>query len=468
MLHKSMIRDPRIVATALVVAGGLATFGVNFPGVMEFDSYVQLLEGRTQSYGYWHPPVMSWLLGEFDQLPGFVATWFMAMDMVLTFGALAALLWLPQRVSWRTAMAIPLMLFLPSLALTQAVVWKDALFADATLAGAVALAWAIHHWRRPRLRWPALVVGSLLIALAGLARQNGVIVLPCLALGLAWAVWRLSGTWRLGAAYGAGLVVAAGLWLVVANAALLVYWDGTPSTQYQFNVLRLYDVVGMVKHDPSLKIAVFDREAPRLAHLIRTQSLRVWTPTKNDTMETPPVVEQVETVPPEVFAKQWWALVRAHPGLYLKVRAELFRWVFQPPDVRQCHPFIVGIQPGAEPVDDFVIIPRMDPHDIALKHYGDFLVANTPVFSHGLFALIGIGVMVLVLRRRTPTDIMVASLIGASLVFTATFFVISIACDYRYLTLVDLSALAGLLYVIADWRALRYFASSQISDDTQP
>jgi hypothetical protein len=455
MLQKSFLRDPRLVATAIVVVGGLATFAVNFPGVMEFDSFVQLLEGRTKSYGYWHPPVMSWLLGEFDQLPGFVATWFMAMDMVLAFGALLVLLWLPRRVSPAAAAAVALMLFLPSLALTQAVVWKDALFADAALAGAMAIALAVNRWAVPAVRWPALVVGSLLVALAVLTRQNGVVILPCLVAGLAWAVRRQTGRWRLGVAYGGGMLIVTIAWVMAANAALLVYWDGTPSTQYQFNVLRLYDIVGMVKREPSLPLAVFDRAAPQLAHRIRTETVTLWTPAKSDTMETPPVVVAIEAVPAEAYKQQWLALVTAHPGLYLKVRGEIFRWVFQPPDVRLCHPFIVGIQPGAEPVDDFVIVPRMDPHDIALKHYGDFLANHTPLFSHGLFALIGAGVMVIVLRRRAPADIMVASLIAASFVFTATFLIISIACDYRYLTIVDLSAIAGLLYVIADWRSLR-------------
>ena len=96
----------------------------------------------------------------------------------------------------------------------------------------------------------------------------------------------------------------------------------------------------------------------------------------------------------------------------------------------------------------------MDAHDIALNYYGEFFLHHTPVFSHTLFALLGLGVLVLLIRRRGPVDIVIASLIAAALVFSATFYVLSIACDYRYLYLIDLSALAGVLYAAADCQAL--------------
>jgi hypothetical protein len=47
-------------------------------------------------------------------------------------------------------------------------------------------------------------------------------------------------------------------------------------------------------------------------------------------------------------------------------------------------------------------------------------------------------------------------LVGA-LTFTACFFVISIACDYRYLLFLDLSAIAALVYCVTttdrSWKA---------------
>ncbi|MDR3526771.1 MAG: hypothetical protein P4L57_05785 [Rhizomicrobium sp.] len=451
---KAALRNPRLVATAIVLLGGLTIYAVNYPGSMEFDSFVQWLEGRRGIYGYWHPPVMSWILGVFDTLPGPVAGWFTGMDMLLAFGALAALLWLPKRVSWAAACVAAAMLLLPQLVLIEAVVWKDTLFADAALLATVLIGLAVKHWPERRWRFALLAAASVFLALAVLTRQNGIVIVPCIATGLAIAVRHLAGHWRRGAAYGAGLFTLTVALALAGNAALQLRWDGVPSSEQQFKVLRLYDISGMLRRDPSLKISVMDREAPGLAHLVRSWTVKVWTPLKNDTMESPAIDDAITTIPASVYAKQWRALVGERPWLYLKVRAELFRWVFQPPDVGLCHPFHVGNQPGLEPLDGYVIVRRMDAHDLALKHYGEFFLWHTPVFSHALFALLGLGALGLLIRRREPADIVMASLIVADFVFTATFFVISIACDYRYLFLIDLTALASTLYIAADWREL--------------
>ena len=50
----------------------LLGFGIllalNWPGQMSYDSVVQLADGRSGHYDSWHPPVMAWLLGLFDEL----------------------------------------------------------------------------------------------------------------------------------------------------------------------------------------------------------------------------------------------------------------------------------------------------------------------------------------------------------------------------------------------------------------
>ena len=53
-------------------------------------------------------------------------------------------------------------------------------------------------------------------------------------------------------------------------------------------------------------------------------------------------------------------------------------------------------------------------------------------------------------RRYGPADLAMAGLRGGSLAFAASFFVISIACDYRYLYLVDMAAVTGVLYLALD------------------
>jgi hypothetical protein len=51
------------------------------------------------------------------------------------------------------------------------------------------------------------------------------------------------------------------------------------------------------------------------------------------------------------------------------------------------------------------------------------------------------------LRRRQAEDIAMAFMLIGAFAFTLSFFVISIACDYRYLYALDLSAMFAAFYV---------------------
>ena len=452
---KTRIASPRLVAALVLGLGGLATYLINFPGSMEDDSFTQLLEGRTGSYSFWHPPIMSWMLGVSDALIGPAAAWFVAFDMVLAFGALIGVLWLVRRVSWWAVACAGAFLLLPQLFMLQAVVWKDALFANACVAGFVCLGLAAEHWSRRRLRLAMLLACAAFLALAVLTRQNGLVVLPCAVAGLAIIAARQQKSRRIGAAYGGALLLLAGGLALGTNALLELRSDGYPARQEQIKILQLYDITGMVKRDPHLPLAELAAHSPRLAKVIRGEGVRRWSPIKNDTLELAPnIVAALDATPAPVLGRQWRELIGDHPGLYLRVRAQLFRWVFQPPDVGLCHPFHVGDQGNPADLKELGMQPRLDGRDAALWHYGD-LLEGTPAFSHAAFAIIGLFVLVVVLRRRRPADIAVSSLIAAAFAFSATFFVISIACDYRYLYVIDLSALAGALYLAADWRDLK-------------
>jgi len=52
-------------------------------------------------------------------------------------------------------------------------------------------------------------------------------------------------------------------------------------------------------------------------------------------------------------------------------------------------------------------------------------------------------------RRRRPADIVAAAMLASAFAFAASFFVISVACDYRYLYFLDLAVIAATLYASA-------------------
>jgi hypothetical protein len=80
------------------------------------------------------------------------------------------------------------------------------------------------------------------------------------------------------------------------------------------------------------------------------------------------------------------------------------------------------------------------------------LFFHTPVYSHLLWGALALVLLVLLLRRGAPDDIAIAGLLAGALVFTVTFAAISIACDYRYLILLDLAAMAAALHWTAKYR----------------
>ena len=452
-MFRLAFRNPRFVAAAVVALGGLAIYAVNFPGSMEYDSFVQLVEARAKSYANWHPAVMSWLIGISDALPGPVAAWLVGFDMLLAFGALAALLWLPKKASWAAAPVAAAMLMLPQLSLNQAVVWKDVLFADAAVAAYVCLAFAAAKWERQTLRNGLIAAAAGLLALAVLTRQNGVMVVPGAVAALVMTGARYAG-WRTALIKGAGLLGLTALIALGADSLLQLRADDYPGRQEQIKRLQVYDLAGILHRRPDAPLTVLERARPTLANLLRAEAKTLWSPVKNDTLETDAMVAEIEATPAPLLTRQWAALIARHPGQYAAERLILFRWLVQPPDAGLCQPFHVGDEGDPADLKALGMAVRMTPRDEALADYGFFFLRHTPVFRHGLFGLAGLVVMFILLRRRAAADIVLASLIGSAFLFAATFLVLSLACDYRYLTLIDLSALAGVLYLAADWRRL--------------
>jgi hypothetical protein len=77
-------------------------------------------------------------------------------------------------------------------------------------------------------------------------------------------------------------------------------------------------------------------------------------------------------------------------------------------------------------------------------------VTHTPVFSHLaygalLLVLMGLNVRAVLRGDRRPGAIIVLAMGASAFLFTASFFIISNACDYRYLYLLDVTSVAALL-----------------------
>jgi len=437
--------SPRLATYVAIVAAWGACLALNWPGHFTWDSVMQLAEGRRGLYSGQHPPVMSWLLGLADAIsPG--APLFVAFDATLVFGALLAFAGL-GRGSWIAAALAILFALAPQLAIYPAIVWKDVLFAGAACAGFACLAWAGVEWANARRRWLLLAGALALLSLATLARQNGAVVLPFAASATAWMAARCGA--RGAPARGIAFVGASVVVVLAASLALNARVDGSAGVGEQWEHLQTYDIVGAMARDPQVRLRVLKARAPGLDALLREDGAPAYSPSRIDTL-VDPVFTETDQRPAlaQPVAAQWRALILRHPLLYLRQRAAAFGWVLLTPKPAECVMAETGVDGDPGALAAAGLKERDTARDQALARYAHRF-AGTPVYSHAAYGAAAIVLLIVLLRRRGPADIAVAAMLGAALAFAASFAVISIACDYRYLYFLDLSAIAAALYVAA-------------------
>jgi hypothetical protein len=447
-------RAPQLAAAAILALGAAACLALNWPGHFTWDSVMQLAEGRSGAWSGQHPPVMSWLLGLADAVyPG--AALFVIFDVCLVFGGLVSLVLLSRPASWLAAPLAAALCVAPQLIVYPAIVWKDVLYAGASVAAFASLAWAVTLWPRLRARVWLLGLAAAFLTLASLTRQNGAVVLPFagLALGLVAPRTPSLASMLRGAAWAVGLVLVAGALTLTATAALNTRLTNSGVLASDWRNLETYDLVGAVKRDPSFDLAVLHARAPWLEALLRRKAAIQFSPTRIDPMQ--PLLDGLDAHPEAaaLIAAQWRALVATRPLLYLRGRGAAFRWVFLTPRPAAC----VMVETGVDGDDGMLVQAGLTERRTAMDNaMGDYAEAldRTPLYSHATYALAAAGLLAWFFIRRRPADIAMAAMLLSALAFAASFALISIACDYRYLYDLDLSTMAAALYAAASARGL--------------
>lgn len=414
---------------------------------MSYDSVVQLTDGRSGQYDSWHPPVMAWLLGLFDGLlPG--TGLFLLFTALLLLAAWLVLL-RRTRKDWGLVILIALIFATPQLILYQGTIWKDVLFADAGIAIFAFLAAAADGWNTRQARRLFLFLSAAALALAVLARQNGFLLLPVVAISLGLvARKRGAAPWR----YGIGLAAVSLTLVAAGNFALSFHSDHGEGASEQLRLAQTYDLVGALRLDPSVRLEMLEARAPALDAAIRKDGVRLYSPRLVDTLEqSATLTNAIYHAPPGVVFAQWRQLVLVHPGLYLRERAPVFRWVVAPPDLFVCHPDVVGVDGPADMLKALGLTEQVRPQDRLLYSYVARFF-HTPVLSHLFYGALALLLLIVLMRRGAPSDLAMAGLQVAALIFALSFFVISIACDYRYLYFLDLAAMTGALQFLAGRR----------------
>jgi hypothetical protein len=438
---------PEAAWRGLLVLGYALIAGLNFPGQIPFDTTTALWEGRTHVRMSWGPRMFSAILGWFEAVePG--AGLYAAATLLLLFLAWWALARLSPRVSWAAPALLAFWLATPHILILQGVLWRDVLFANLTVAAFVALAGAAALWTRAGRRWSLLALAAVLLALAALVRQNGGIVIVAAALALAWTARRAG--WLRAIAWGAGGLVAT-LAAAFTFAALDPVHEppGQRSHSVGFHILAHYDVIGALAEDPARPMPRLAADRPQSLRILRGVARKVYSPQRVDFFDRDPATSNLWRFDRPVMLAAWRDLILSDPAGYARRRFEIFRWVFMTPDLQACGPLHLGVAGLPDVERNLGLKDGPYVSSTRLWTYAHAWFA-TPVYSHLTYALIAIAVLAFLLVRRRPADAPIAALMLGALMFTATFFVLSIACDYRYLYALDLAAITGSLYVALD------------------
>ncbi|MDB5498919.1 MAG: hypothetical protein JWP28_2950 [Phenylobacterium sp.] len=439
---------------AVLAVGLLVMLGANLPGHLSYDSVAQLYEGHFHLRETWGPALYAWILGAFDRfIPG--TALYVTASAALFYASLASLSDLRPRTSWlAVAVTAPIML-IPQVLIYQAIVWKDVAFANCAVAGLICVAHAARVWPNARRRWFFLAAAVVLLAVASQVRQNGIIAAVFAALAVGWIGSR--GRWLRGAVWAVGGLLA----VVVAGqvfTALSIPPNSPPDPGVKtgLRIVQNYDLLGAAALDPNYRLDEMAAAAPADTALIEARARFDYSGRRVDFIDRDKALtDALWRVPDGAANRQWAKLILKRPDLYLRVRLEDFRWVFAPPVIDWCLPVYVGVDAPAEKMAPLKLDHRFVESDAQLNNYASWFM-DTPVDWHWFYAGISLALAGLFLWRRQPADIAMAALQLAGAAFAASFFIISIACDYRYLYFTDLAALAGLIYAAIDppvpWR----------------
>jgi hypothetical protein len=439
---------------AVIAAGFVFSMAASLPGHLSYDSVIQLLEGRAGVYSGWHPPVMSWLLGLGDALaPG--AALFVMADALLLFGSLLSILWLAPRVSWVAAAVAGLSVLLPQFLLYPGIVWKDVLFANASIAGFIVLAHLERNWAHAFGRFALSLLALLILTLAVLSRQNGAILLPFAAFAIGWMARKHGSSVGKAAALGVAGLACVIVLAAIVTVALSTRVSAGRGMSKQVRLLEFYDLVGGLAADPQVALPTLRQSKPALLRLMRSDGRRLYSPARSDTLaHSSRLQAALAAAPDNVLHKPWLEFILHRPGLYLRDRAEVFRWVFLTPGLNACVPYVVGLRGPPRIMNELGLRERVSARDRWISGYAS-VFAGTPIFSHLTYFVLALGELVFLLWRRRGNDGVFVCLLSGALAFCGSFFFVSIACDYRYLYLLDLTALVSLSYLSLDARLAR-------------
>jgi len=430
----------------LALCAGLLALGaylLHFPGQATFDTFFFNDTATTEIYTSNQPPAMSALLAAVT-LPGMLAL------QIALFSAAAVRVLALTGSALRVQLALLAVLFLfPVLLIYMGIVWKDVLFAHGALLAVVLL-----PADAPNRHWRLLAASAAILAVAAAVRQQAMIVAVVAVLYLLCAAGmpglRRTARWA-----------AALLWLAVFSlsslgirTAVQASGDTTAALAYQGPIrqLAMFDLGGIMARVPGIEFPAIAARAPGIPIAHRPTRERVveqlgrYAPDRQDYMAEPDAQPHLWIVP-EAWLADWRTNVRAYPLDYIAHRLDATSWLLGFHGPEKCLPFAVGIPPTPEyMVAALGVAAGVSARARAL---GDLGAASQLLFRPWLYAGLSVAVIACLLARGARPHGPVIALQACGLLYAASYLLIGIACDFRYVYFTVVAALFGAAYVAA-------------------
>ena len=421
---------------------------LNQPGHLTADSLIQIAEGRTGYVDSWNPLFSSWVFGNLVQLTDGTEVIVLLSTLMLT-----AAIWLLVSPGRRGALWVLLpcaaLLFTPLLLVHPGIVWKDVWFAHSA-----ALAFGLIMWRAGGGPWWVEGPALLLLAVALLSRQTGIIVCTAAVAGLSLAaplpLWAQRPWWSRVLGFGLRMALMVGLAMglnTLARDSMKVVRGDAVGTGFQ--LVAIFDMAGILQRQPEAQLR-FLRDRGFDTAGWEAAARQTFSAERIDILVQPPITGP-DTLGPELLLRQWVRLVAQYPGTYLAHRLETYAWFGGLRDQARCVPIHVGIDPPelAERAGIRPVPPRWSAPLYSWSR--DFL--NTPYFAPLAWSVVSLLVLLFYAVQRQWAE-PVAWMQVAALLYSASYLAAGLSCDFRYSYFSVLAASVGLMRMLADGLSL--------------
>ena len=412
-----------------IAAGGIVLYA--YPGLVSYDSVVQLDQARHGTFGDWQPPAMAALWRAIELV---IAGPFGMLLLQIAGLVIGGYLVLREQLAPRAAaIAILAIAWFPPILTVTGVIWKDGVMVSFMLLGLAALLSP-----RPRVRW--LAVGALLVATAVRYNAAAATFAPLVLL------WGRETPHRI-----RRYAVASAIWIAITAASILFNAALATKQEHPFpRAAAPQDISGILHYAP----AISDAELKELLagvplrpdHDLQKEISARYEPRGSFVYfeHEAPLIEPSTPAEYTAETRAWRRLVMRYPLAFIQHRATVFSLVIQ----ASGRPHV----PALTQTFSYVGTPDLD-RELGLDGSPSAIQSAWFWWAHHCgaiwYAPLVYLVVVLVLVgfvRRIPSA---AALVGSCLGYELSIFLLAPAADYRYSHYLILTTLLALVIVIA-------------------